>query len=330
MSSARRIIYEFGPFRLDAERRLLSRNGTIVPLTPKNFDLLLTMVQHRGQVMSKEELLRRVWPRTSVEGSNLTQNIFVLRKFLGETPNDHNYIVTAPNHGYRWVAPVREIEDDAGDTMGELGSISNATTIAVLPFKNIGAIDDEYLGSGLAGSLIARLNRLSSVIARPTTSVLKYADPGYGPQAAGRELGVSVVLDGTIQRAGSEIRVNVELIRVHDAAPLWTRQFNTVFTNLFSTEDAIAEEVVRSLQVTLTGAENQRWSNKDTENIEAYQLYIKGRFFWEQRTRSGLLKGIEYAEKALALDPNYVRAHIGLADSYSLLGQYLYLSPSEA
>jgi DNA-binding winged helix-turn-helix (wHTH) protein len=111
MNATRRTIYEFGPFRLDAIRRLLACNGAPLPLTPKNFDLLLTLLQRRGQILTKEELLRRIWPNTVVEESNLTQNIFILRKALGETPNDHNYIVTVPGQGYRFVAPVREFEE---------------------------------------------------------------------------------------------------------------------------------------------------------------------------------------------------------------------------
>jgi serine/threonine-protein kinase len=333
MTTNRQAIYEFGDFRLDARRRLLVRDDATVALTPKTFDLLLTLVQHRGQVLSKEELLRRIWPRTAVEASNLTQNIFVLRKTLGETPNDHNYIVTAPGHGYRFVAPVRELEPRAEQEWVEdlRAGTHQPVSIAVLPLKNINPqTEDAYLGTGLASSLINRLNRLSTIVARPATSVLKYTDPSYGPQQAGLELGVSAVLDGTIQRAGNAIRVNVEMIRVLDGITLWAGQFDNNFTDIFGTEDAIAEEVIRALELKLTSDDNRKLATKETENPEAYRLYIKGRFFWDQRTRNGFLKGIDYARRALALDPNYVRAHVGLADSYSLLGQYLHLAPADA
>ena len=335
MSSNRRIIYEFGPFRLDSVRRLLARDGEAVPLTPKTFDLLLTLVQNRGQTLSKEELLRRIWPRTAVEESNLTQNIFVLRKALGETPGDHFFIVTVPGRGYRFVAPVRELEEGensraewAGDGNGPN---RGAVTMAVLPFKSIDRqAGEEYWGPGLAGSLINRLNRLRAIVARPITSVLRYADAGQSPQDAGRELGVSAVLDGTVQRAGESIRVNVELIRVNDGVTLWAGQFDDRLTDIFGTQDAISEQVVRALSVELTGEERGRLTSRDTDDGEAYRLYIKGRFFWDQRTRRGLLKGAEYAERALALDPNYVRAYVGVADSYLLLGEYLHLPPAEA
>jgi DNA-binding winged helix-turn-helix (wHTH) protein/TolB-like protein/tetratricopeptide (TPR) repeat protein len=335
MSSDRRIIYEFGPYRLDSVRRLLTRDGEGVPLAPKNFDLLLTLVQNRGHILTKEELLRRIWPRTAVEESNLTQNIFVLRKALGETPNDHFYVVTVPGRGYRFVAPVREFEE-GGDARPEWagdggGAGRGAVTIAVLPFKSIDRqAGDEYWGPGLAGSLINRLSRLRAIVARPFTSVLRYAETGQSPQEAGRELGVSAVLDGTVQRAGESIRVNVELIRVGDGVTLWAAQFDDRLTDIFGTQDAISEQVVRALEVELTGEERGRLTSRDTDDGEAYRLYIKGRFFWDQRTRRGLLKGAEYAERALSLDPNYVRAYIGVADSYLLLGEYLHLPPAEA
>src|SRR5204862_39116 len=126
------------------------------------------------------------------------------------------------------------------------------------------------------------------------------------------------------------VRVNVDLIRVRDGASLWANQFDNGFTDIFSTQDAISEQVVNALQIELTGEEHQRLVSKETENSEAYRLYIKGRFFWDRRTKHGILKAIEYARRALELDPNYVRAHIGLADSYLLLGEYLYLSPANS
>ncbi|MBV8857532.1 MAG: winged helix-turn-helix domain-containing protein [Acidobacteria bacterium] len=334
MNSNRRIIYEFGRFRLDSVRRLLARDGEAVPLTPKTFDLLLTLVQNRGQILAREELLHRIWPRTVVEESNLTQNIFVLRKALGETPGDHFFIVTVPGRGYRFVAPVRELEEEgARAEWAEAGNgpQQGAVTIAVLPLKSIDRqAGEEYWGPGLAGSLINRLNRLRAIAARPITSVLRYADTSRSPQDAGRELGVSAVLDGTVQRAGESIRVNVELIRVGDGVTLWAGQFDDRLTDIFGTQDAIAEQVARALSVELTGEERGRLRSRDTDDGEAYRLYIKGRFFWEQRTRRGLLRGAGYAERALALDPNYARAYVGVADSYLLLGEYLHLPPAEA
>ena len=336
MTPPRRTIYEFGPFRLDVVRRLLACNGTPVPLTPKNLDLLLTLLQRRGQVLTKEELLRRIWPNTMVEESNLTQNIFILRKALGETPNDHSYIVTVPGQGYRFVASVHEFEEPqlpgwVEETTADTNEKRTSITLAVLPFKSIGSrADEQYWGPGLASSLTHRLNRLPLIAARPATATLRFSERGYSPQRAGQELGVSAVLDGTIQREGETIRVNVDFIRVRDGASLWSNQFDNGFTDIFSTQDAISEQVVKALEIELTGEEHRRLVSKETENSEAYRLYIKGRFFWDRRTKHGILKAIEYARRALDLDPNYVRAHIGVADSYLLLGEYLHLSPADS
>src|ERR1051325_11886457 len=256
MNSTQRSTYEFGPYRLDSVRRLLTCDGEQVPLAPKNFDLLLTLVENRGHTLTKEELLQRIWPRTAVEESNLTQVIFVLRKELRETPNDHFFIVTVPGQGYRFVAPVRTFEDSAGAPPKWLSENTSANhravTVAVLPFKNIGQqTGDEYWGPGLAGSLINRLNRLRAIAVQPITSVLPYANVGQSAQVAGQKLGVSVVLDGPVQRAGESIRVNVELIRVEDGLTLWASHFDNNITDIFSTQDAISEQVVHALDVEL-------------------------------------------------------------------------------
>jgi len=195
------------------------------------------------------------------------------------------------------------------------------TSIAVLPFKPVVAKDrDEALEMGMAESLITRLNKIRQVIVRPLSAVRNYTILEQDAVAAGRDQHVEAVLDGSIQRSGERIRVIVRLIRVQDGRQLWTSQFDEKFTNVFSVQDLISERLVEALALNLTGEERALLKKHSTENSEAYQAYLWGRFFWDQKTEEGLTKGIAYFQQALDKDPNYALAYTGLADSYILLG----------
>lgn len=200
--------------------------------------------------------------------------------------------------------------------------------IAVLPFKPLNVeAGDEYLGLGMADTLITRLSNVSRLIVRPTSAVRKYAAQEADPVAAGRELGVESVLEGTIQKVGDRVRVNVQLVSVRDAVPLWADKFDEDFTDILAVEDAISARVAGALTLRLTGDEQELLAKHYTEDTEAHQAYLKGRFYWNKRTEETLRKGIEYFEQAVAKDPGYALAYAGLADSYILLGSFGLLPP---
>jgi DNA-binding winged helix-turn-helix (wHTH) protein/TolB-like protein/tetratricopeptide (TPR) repeat protein len=399
------LFYEFGPFRLDAGERLLLRDGHVVPLTPKLFDILLVLVQNRGHILEKEEVLKAVWQDTIVEEGNLTRNVSTLRKALGENPNDPHYIETIPWRGYRFIADVHErsggddlvieehsrsriiIEtDDATNSVVEpirpgralqseavtstlatrqknksrtitisagavllivfagaavtalLSGKPNASerttaikSIAVLPFKPISQEGrDEYLELGMADTLITRLSSLKQLAVRPTSAVRKYAGLEQDPVAAGQELRVETVLDGSIQKLGDRIRVTVRLLSTKDGLALWTYKCDDYCTDIFGTQDSITERVAKALMVKLSGDQQKLLAKHYTENTRAYQLYLTGRYFWNKRTAEGLNKGIQYFQQAIDQDPNYALAYAGIAQSYIPLGFYGYMSPAEA
>jgi len=204
-------------------------------------------------------------------------------------------------------------------------------SIAVLPFKPLVLENrDEPLEVGMCDALITRLAGLSQFVVRPTSSVLSYNKSGQDPLAAGRELGVDALLDGHVQRSGDRIRVTVQLLSVADGKHLWSGQFNENFTNIFAVEDSISEQMVTAILSKLTGAEQQRVTKHHTENIEAYQLYLKGRYFQDKRTPEGLNKSIEYFEKAIEQDPGYALAFAGLADSYVIRGVRFDMAPKDS
>ncbi len=394
MGRPAKCLYEFGPFHLDPAEHVLVRDGEPVALRPKELAVLVALVENHGHVLTKDELLKGVWPGQFVEEGNLNRHISSLRKVLGESSDAPQYVETVPKVGYRFVAPVQEIRDRSADMVIERHTIARIVTeeeeeaepkallttgvkdkavyrrrrlalaaalvimmgltlaltyawtsrksqetktaatvssLAVLPFKPIGAGDeDDYLGLGMADALIIKLGNIRRINIRPTSAVRRYDAPNQDAVAAGRELGVEAVVEGSVQRVGGRIRVTVQLVSVKDRTPLWAEKFDEQFTDIFAVQDRISEQVVRALTLSLSGAEKQLLTKHYTENSEAYQLYLKGRYFWNKRTVEGLKKGISYFNEAVEKDPSYALAYVGLADSYSLLSDYGGLPPNEA
>jgi DNA-binding winged helix-turn-helix (wHTH) protein/TolB-like protein/Tfp pilus assembly protein PilF len=387
-------LYEFGPFCIDPRNRLLLKDQEQVSLAPKAFDTLLVLIENSGRLLERDELIRMVWPDSFVEDINLTVHISMLRKALGDSPDDPRYIATVPKRGYRFVATVSALRSDAvdrnekqADTLTtpvgpksdkaeeEKPAASNGSSslllragplrkalvllllpaflaglsyiwfrrategtkaaddiesIAVLPFKSLVPDDnDEHFGIGMADALITRLSNVKQIVVRPTSSVLKYGRSDQDPLAAGRELGVDSLLDGKIQRQGDRVRISVQLIKVSDGATLWGEDFEKSFTGILEAQSAISEQVVEALMLRLTGEEKHRLVKRYTENPEAYQYYQKGRYFWNKRTQSGFEKAIEYFNRAIEKDPTFALAHTGIADSYAMLSDYLFLPPHQ-
>jgi DNA-binding winged helix-turn-helix (wHTH) protein/TolB-like protein len=216
----------------------------------------------------------------------------------------------------------KHADNSKGAQSGEIKSI------AVLPFKSLVANSgDEYLEIGIADTLITRLTSIREIAVRPTSAVRKYGGAEQDPLAAGRELKVESVLEGNIQRLGDRIRVTARLVRVGDGSPLWADQFDEKFTDIFSVEDAISQKVAGALALRLSGEEQARLTKRYTQNSEAYQLYLEGRYFWSRRSRESVEQAVEYFQRAIRIDPNYALAYAGLSDAYSV--QLLAVSPGE-
>jgi DNA-binding winged helix-turn-helix (wHTH) protein/TolB-like protein/Tfp pilus assembly protein PilF len=348
-------VYLFGPYQLDTRERVLLSGGQTVPLSPKAVETLIVLVRRHGRLVTKEELLQTVWPDTFIEEGILAQNILTLRKAL----QNPDWIETVPRRGYRFSAPVSLPEATQLDITPAspepsapgrslrgwaLGAAVVAAlmvagffafpavrtrwgphdvpvrSLAVLPFQSIPK-EPSYLGLGLADVLINRLGMLHQLAVRPTSAVRKFAEGAIAdPLAAGRELGVDAVLEGNIQRDGDRVRVTVHLLRVTDGASLWTAKFDQRDDSMFALEDSIAGEVANGLALDLTPSERQRLVKRYTENAEAWQAYLRGRYLWNRRTPETHQKAIEEFEQAERIDPRYALAYAGLADAYALLG----------
>ena len=194
-------------------------------------------------------------------------------------------------------------------------------SVAILPLTFIGAPNagdsgEEYLGIGLADALILRLSKVSRFIVRPTSSVLKFQHETVDAFQAGKELGVEFVVEGTVRRFGERVRVGVQLLSVKDLSNVWAAKFDENFTDVLELEDTISERVARSLFPQLTGEEERRLQKRGTNNPQAYDAYLRGRFFANEFKEDSLMRSIEMYREAIRLDPDYTLPHVGIADFY--------------
>ena len=349
--------YSFGPFVLDPVEKRLLRHGNPVALPPKALDTLLALVENRGHVMEKGELLERIWPNTFVEEATLTQNIFTLRKALNDSPDGHEYIETVPKRGYRFVARVRTLGEPFVPLDGEphfryaaarrilpwtLLAILVAVgggfylrqrwrelkpdlpagkiTIAVLPFQNFTPDpQQEYFSDGLTEEMITQLGGLNPerLGVIARTSAMHYKGTSKTAAQIGGELGVSYLVEGSLRRDGPRVRISAQLIRVRDQLHLWAQDYDRDFSDFLALQSDVARDIASQIQLRLT-AQPPRPSLPF--NAVAFDANMKGRFFWNKRTEQGYRKAIEYFEQAIAANPQYAEAYSGLADAYALLG----------
>mgnify|MGYP003288535312 CR=1 FL=1 len=199
-------------------------------------------------------------------------------------------------------------------------------SIAVLPFRVLGPpgenTGDEYLGIGLTDALITRLSNVRRLVVRPTSSVLRYHGAAIEPLLAGRDLGIDFVVDGSLRRVGNRIRVTAQLLSVNEGVTRWSEQFDEESTDVLQIEDSISEKVASALLPQLTGDEKRQLSKRGTDNSEAFEAYLRGRYYWSSYTEVGLAKALESYKKAIKLDPDYALAYTGIADYYNWLGVF--------
>ena len=372
MDSEKRTVYEFGDYFLDRDRRRLLRRGNdeALPMTAKAFDTLLYLLEHRGETLDKDRLLRAIWPAVVVEENSLTQVISSLRQVLQEAPGENRYIATVPRKGYQFVAQVKEPAPQAspefavpsgGSTMiaarrsrrpvwiGALAVTallaagiylwqrqapprsSGVHTLAVLPFKPLHLAErDESLELGMTESMIASLGGRGGLAVSPLSSVRRYGGIEQDPLAAGRALHAESVLEGSLQHRGEQLRVSVRLLNVSDGRQEWAKQFDVKVSGIFAVQEQISAAVTSILtkgsSLANTMAPQTLGGTKDST---AYLFYASGRYALSRSTESSLVLAIDYFEKAIDRDPQFALAHVGLAESYMILGVFGMRPPAE-
>jgi TolB-like protein len=317
------IYYKFGSFQLDEAERLLLCNGVKVPLTPKVFDTLLILVQSAGRLVTKEDLLQKVWPDTFVEEANLSVNIAALRKALSDGHGESEFIETLPKRGYRFTdnviierwentPPVRRANGSSPkqhrDTLHSL---------AIMPFYNESSDPNaEYLSHGLTESIINSLSHLQGLRIIGHNSVFRYRGKELDGRRIGKELRVKSVVTGRILQLGERLIVRAEMIDVHSGWHIWGDQYHRKLSDVLKVQQEMSQKIATALKQKLTREEKAKVSSGSTENTEAYKAYIKGRHHWNKFDLASSRKAAEYFVQAIEIDPTYALAYAGLADAY--------------
>lgn len=314
------LVYEFDDVVLDSGNFRILKSGQTKKITPRAFEVLLFLIERKDQLVSKQELFEAVWKESFVTDNALTRMIKEIRQVIGDDADFPRYIETVSKRGYRFIAELASAKS-AQNTL-QIEKDKNDSSIAVLPFINQSEdSENDYLSEGITENIINNLSKLSSLRVVPRSTVFYFQGRNINPLDVGRKLKVRTVLFGRLLQLGENLIVNTELIDVLSNSQIWGEQYRYKTADIFDLQKQISQEIFAQLQIAIGSKEQNQLIERPTHDAEAYQLYLKGRFFWNRRPQ-GLMKGIEYFEQALEKDPEFAHAHAGLADSFSTLGSW--------
>ena len=290
--------YAFGPFVLLPGREL-RRDGQPVALGSRALAMLETMVVARGEIVTKEEILSRVWPGVTVEEGNITVQVAALRKELGTRPGGEDWIVTVPRVGYRLIH----------DTPADAPPDSGRPSVAVLPFVNLsGDASRDYFADGLVEDLITALSRFKSFAVVSRYSSFAYRNRATDIRQVARELGVRYLLEGSVRHSGDRARVTAQLVDAATGTHLWASHFDGELDQLFEFQDRITASVVGLVEPQLRRAEIERSRRRWPENPQAYDHFLRALPLFNSREPGDYLIALEHLEHAIALQPDYAAA----------------------
>jgi TolB-like protein/Tfp pilus assembly protein PilF len=340
----------FGPHRLDLGAGQLWRDQEEVKLTPKALAVLRVLVARAGQVVTKDELFQTVWPQTVVSDDALTTCILELRHALRDNAKQPRYIETVHRRGYRFIAPVAapaapvpgsEFKVPSSETRNQEQETRNLPpptrdsalrtpaqpalplpdkpSIVVLPFVNMSSNpEQEYFSDGLTEVLTGDLSKISSLFVIARNSAFTYKGKAVKVQDVSREMGIRYVLEGSVQKAGEQVRISAQLIDATTGGHLWAERYDRPLQDIFALQDEIVQKIVTTLKLQLTLQEQGYIMRKTTDNVEAYDAFLRGVAAIVRDTKEGTIQARQMFEKALVLDPQY-------AEAYALLGATYYL-----
>jgi adenylate cyclase len=335
-------------WQIDVESHRIARDGAEQKLEPRSMELLVYLAQHAGQVVSRAQMEEQVWDGRVVSYEALSGSIAKIRKAFGDTGKQHRIIETIPKSGYRLIAPITGTESLAelpaeivsstplpakqsklfsgaamlvamivGLAWWQPWSLPDKPSIAVLPFTNMsGDPQQDYFADGMTDDLITDLSKISGlfVIARNSTFIYKNK-PVKIAQIA-EELGVRYVMEGSVQRAGNEIRINAQLIDSTSGGHVWAGRYDGTLDDVFSMRDQIIRKIIAELSVELGDQELESMGRVETDSLAAYDALLRGREYYRLFTPDALVKAIPFLENAIELDPDFARAHGVLAAVY--------------
>jgi len=359
-------ILHFGVFQLDLKAGELHKAGVKVKLQDQPFRVLAVLVERASEVVTREELRQRVWPGNVYVDfdQGLNNAIKKVREALGDSADSPRLIETVARHGYRFIAEVRRAPARASEPRSRFGwrTLRNAILIsstaallaatgywawrgsakpapssdklilAVLPLDNLsGDPDQEFFSDGLTEEMITQLGKLNpdrlTVISRG--SVAKYKHSRLAVDQIGRELHADYLVQGSVRRAPDRVRITVHLIQVPEQTDRWAESYDRDVKDILALQDSVARAIANQINITLAPAQPSRLATRRNVDPEAYEAYLKGRYYWNKRTADGMQKAQGYFQQAINKDPSYGAAYSGLADCNSGLTWHGFTSPAE-
>ncbi len=316
MDSEQRL-FHFAGYTLDLDRGLLSGAAGTINLRAKSFDLLAYMVRNADRVLSKDELIASVWNRIVVSDDSLTQCIRDIRRVLGDS--EQKLVRTVPRRGYLFCTTAPSAAVTAPDTAAG-PSPAARPRIVVLPFGNLSSDpEQEFFADGITEDIITDLSKVSGLQVIARNSAFTYKGRPTRIKDVATDLDVRYVLEGSVRRVGSRVRINGQLIDAASDTPIWAERFDRDLVDIFAIQDEITLAIVEQLKVRLLPAEQHEIARPRTGDLEAYDYYLKGRRFAHEWTKSYTILAKRMFLKAIEHDPTYARAYAGVASADAAL-----------
>lgn len=308
-------VISFGRFHLDLRNRTLSSNGVPIELKNKPFDILCVLILADGKLVTKDELMSKVWPGIVVEEGNIQVHISALRKALGEERDRPTHLFTESGRGYRLVgarAPSSPVSAESGSA--DIVGFQGRPSIAVLPFQNMSSDpEQEYFSDGMVEEIITGLSRIKWLFVIARNSTFAFKNKIIDVRQVGTDLGVRYVLQGSVRKSGDRIRIATQLIEAQSGIQVWTERYDRQLDDIFAVQDEIAMSVVGAVEPGLQKIEVERVKRGRPQNIDAYDLVLQALPHIYKLMPAGSAPAIPLLEKALQLEPDYPFAHAALA-----------------
>jgi len=308
----------FDVFELDVRAGELRKNGARIKLQDQPLHILEVLLERRGDVVTRDELQQRLWPSdTFVDFEHGLYNaIKRVREALGDSAEKPRFIETLSKRGYRFIGTVKHPETVAASVPAA------ADSIAVLPFVNLSSDrENEFFADGITEEIINALAQIGQLRVVARSSAFSFKGKHIDPRAVGQQLSVRKILEGSVRRADNRLRITAQLIAVENAYHLWSERYDREMKDVFEIQDEIARSIAERLKITSAGIDEGPLVKAGTQNVEAYQLYAKGRALLYRRG-GAILRAVQCFERTVAIDSDYALAWAGLADSYTTLGYY--------
>jgi TolB-like protein len=314
------LLLRFENYDLDGDRRELRHDGQLVEIEPKVFDLLAYVITNRERVVSRDDLIAAVWDGRIVSESALATCINAARTAIGDSGERQRLIKTLPRKGIRFVGSVREGEtppQPVPEGVDRRLTLLDRPSIAVLPFTNIGSDpEQEYFGDGVVEDIISGLSRTKWLFVIARNSSFVYKGRAVDVKQVGRELGVRYVLEGSVRKSGSRVRITAQLIEAEGGVHIWAERYDRLLDDVFALQDELTASVIGAIEPSLRKAETDRVKRKRPENLDAYDLVLQALPCTYGHIAEDADRAMPLLAHAIALEPEYAAAHAALAWCY--------------